>query len=563
MEGPEAFPTAPVSDRHWIQETGKIDQYAEAELTKSEDQSGSGSCLSVLSTLRTDYGMQLLIMISLCSHWCKGFCRSQYMQSIRYLLQSWMLSGSRLDTLASVIEMPWSLKPMVAICSDMFPIFGFRKLPYILVTSMFGIAGLCVACFISPDDSEVEVPVIGLFFATLSWMTCDILVEGVYSRRMRLHAESGPDLVVYISVGQQVTVLFSSLVSGFVIEHMDGVLSLTGAQWNISLCLIPTVLVLVPTFLNFIHETKVSAVQAMADRRVVYSSQKEVIALSLFTCFGSLVYVTVGVTCSDSQTAFLVALVVLFAVNFFCWFLFQPVVGRLVLFLAIASACNLSIGGPAHYFYTDTADKYPEGPHFDPWFLVTVCGFVGAIAGIAATLLFSLFKRATFRTVYVIFIILNALLTIPNSLVFARINVKWGISDYVFVGSDTALQAVTGMLYFMPGFLLLSRICPNKIESTMFAILASNTNLAQTITYPISGYLCEAFGIAPNGGPFESAQFANLWIANLVISGVKLVPLLFITLLPICRMTDAVVDGDASVTNNSPLRRFTLWWHKS
>ena len=531
----------------------KVEQN-DATCAKSDLPTDTGF-FSTMSALRRDYGLQLLIMISLSSHWCKGFCRSQYMQSIRYLLQAWNVSGPRIDSLTAIIEVPWSLKPMLALCSDLFPLFGYSKNPYIFLTTVLGIAGLCVACFISPESSvPAELPAGGLFLATFAWMTCDILVEGVYSRRMGEHVESGPSLVVFINVGQQIAVLISSLLSGFVLEHLDGFQGLSGAQWNLAFCIVPTSLVLLPVCFNYLGESKTSPA------RSILRTQKEVVALSFITCIGSLIFVTVGIVSVDStQPFFITALVVLLLVNFSSWFFLRPIIGRLVLFLAIASASNLSLGGAAHYFYTDPPSAYPEGPHFEPWFFVTVCGLAGAVASIAASLVFVFFKSVSFRKIYTVFILLNAALSLPNCLLFARVNLTWGISDYWFVASDTVVQSAMNVLYFIPGFLLLSRVCPNKIESTMFAILASNTNLAQTITYPISGYICEGFGIVPTGADNESSVFDNLWIANIVMAGIKLAPLACISLLPACRMTDAVVHSDDPVNTNSPLSRFIKW----
>jgi len=503
--------------------------------------------LKMMQKLSADYGVKLLIMISLCAHGMKGFCRLQYAQSARYLLQGSMVPGPRIDVYTSIMEVPWSMKPLIAICSDMFPICGYRKTPYIVITTVLGIAGLMLSACV--NTSYVQIG--GLFLANFCWMTCDILVEGMYSRRMAEHPDSGPDLVVFISLGQQLTNVISSVVSGAVLQGMDGFLGLSGSQWNLSLCLLPTVLILAPALLGFLGEERILAEDSKKQRRLTWKNQREIVFLSLLVGVGSLLFAVLGMAL-EMDANFACSLSIFFILNFFTWAFLTPLVGRLVLFLAIAAVSNLSMGGVSHYFYTDDEKAYPEGPHFEPWFFVTVCGLVGSAACVLALVIYSKFRSAKYHIVFIVLIVLNAILSLPNSILFSRLNVNLGIPDKVFVGSDTALQTAMASLLFAPGFLLLSRACPETLESSMFAILASNTNLAASIAGPVSAYACTLFGITPDGSLNESEKFDNMWILNLLMAGIKLVPLLFLFLLPNVGMTDSLPGVRDAVTRNSP-----------
>ena len=489
---------------------------------------------SIYKTLMRDYGFKFLLMISLTAHWGKGFGRAQCGQSVRYLLQSpWAVPGPQLDILTTVIELPWSMKPIIAIVSDMFPIFGFRKIPYILITGLLGAVGTCFAVFISPELSSVFLPVVGLFLTNLAWMTSDILVEGQYARRMMEKPESGPDLVVFIGVGQQVCVFLSSLISGFVIDTL-------GAQWNLLFCLIPTVFTCIVTALNFFNEPRITSQTLIAETRShILTKQPTVVFLSIVIGVASIMFAVTGIVTSNHYIQFGISIGIFLSTNLISWLCLNPLVGNLIVFLAIAGITNMSLAGPAHYFYTDSPAQYPEGPHFEPWFYVTVCGIVGALGSTVGCWVFSLFKNAKYISVFFWVILIGSIVGSINSVLFSRLNIRLGISDYAFVGSDTALASAITMLTFMPGFLLLSRVCPDKIESTTFAILASNTNFALSMASPISALISSAFGITPNGTVNESAKFDNLWIANLIMAGIRLVPLGFLWLLPrTTRMTD-------------------------
>jgi hypothetical protein len=215
----------------------------------------------------------------------------------------------------------------------------------------------------------------------------------------------------------------------------------------------------------------------------------------------------------------------------------------------------MSISGPAQYFYTDSESQYPEGPHFEPWFFVTVCGIVGALVAIIASCAFVYLKHAKYRSLYVAIIMMNAIMSAPNSILFSRLNVKWGISDYWFVTLDTAFQTGIQAMFYSPGLLLLSRVSPDQLESSMFAILAANTNLASTITGPISGFISQQFGITPDGSYNESHKFENMWKANILMSLIKLIPLAFVWLLPNIKLSEPLDNVRIDVSRDSPLNR--------
>ncbi|KAF4719267.1 hypothetical protein FOZ63_021788 [Perkinsus olseni] len=147
-----------------------------------------------------------------------------------------------------------------------------------------------------------------------------------------------------------------------------------------------------------------------------------------------------------------------------------------------------------------------------------------------------------------------------DPIVFSRLNLRIGIPDQVFVIGSTALVSAVSIIQFMPGFLILSHLCPKNMEATMFALLASLSNYSQNVTPPISGYISELLGVVPRGlpGVDESATFDNLWIVSLILIGISVTSLFFLWLIPNARMNERIfADGDdASATSGSPLERW-------
>jgi hypothetical protein len=515
-------------DSNWKSETEDISVHSLP--------SGNPKNSNLISRLRRQYGCRFLIFIYLSCCWCKGFCRSQLAQSIRYYLQSRNVSGPSIDLYSALVDSPWSMKPIFALMSDLFPIFGYRKIPYLLLGLVCGILGISIAGL--SNSGPLEISLVGLFLSSLSWMIADILTEGRYTHEITTNPECGPDLIVFITAGQQVCYFISSIVSGAILESMDGFLGLRGSQWNLLICLIPMVLLLFAISANYLGETPIRPQDARESRRSIWTNNRNIIFLSVIVGSASLIFAIFGICVWNIEINFALALFLWFLVNLACWFYLTPTVSKAVVFLSISSITNLSIGGPAHYFYTDTAEQYPEGPHFEPWFLVTVCGIIASVSAVFALLIFSKFKASFYKSVFMSLIAANVVSSCFSSIIYSRVDL--GVPDELLVVIDSVVQSVNSVLSSIPVVLLLSRLCTDRLESSSFAILASTTNLSQTLVGLISGYFCYKFGIEPSGRLNESEEFRNLWICNFIMSGIKLLPLLAVPLLPAVRMMDTI-----------------------
>eukprot|EP00662_Eupelagonemidae_sp_cell21_P021543 gene21543-32389_t len=73
------------------------------------------------------------------------------------------------------------------------------------------------------------------------------------------------------------------------------------------------------------------------------------------------------------------------------------------------------------------------------------------------------------------------------------------------------------MFTWLPGLLIISQLCPDGAEATMFALLGGAMNLGQTLAHE--------FGVAPDGSAGEGEQFRNLWIVSAIASVLPLAPL--------------------------------------
>ncbi|EEQ99449.1 hypothetical protein Pmar_PMAR008453, partial [Perkinsus marinus ATCC 50983] len=125
--------------------------------------------------------------------------------------------------------MPWAMKPWLGVVTDSFAIFGYHKLPYMMIVSVLGLAGTILAVSLNLVESNAPIATVGLFMANLQLMGYDLLAEATYSSRLPAVPKSGPALVSYVWVGNQLLGLIATLLVGFIVENADGVWGLGGA----------------------------------------------------------------------------------------------------------------------------------------------------------------------------------------------------------------------------------------------------------------------------------------------------------------------------------------------
>ena len=202
--------------------------------------------------------------------------------------------------------------------------------------------------------------------------------------------------------------------------------------------------------------------------------------------------------------------------------------------------CTISIESASFYFFTDTIDQYPNGPHFSPFFYVTIMGAVGAIFSLIGVYIYNKYmKNWKYRTLFTINNLIFMIVNLTNIIVYKRWNLTLGISDKLFVLGADAFQEVVAKWNWLPGIVILSQMCPDGVEATMYALLAGAQNFGSNLASYAGAYVLTLLKVQPNGSINEEHQFENLWIAALISSVLPCLPLILIPyLIPDCRQTD-------------------------
>lgn len=133
---------------------------------------------------------------------------------------------------------------------------------------------------------------------------------------------------------------------------------------------LPAALVLVPVSMGCLQEKRISSEDLTRIRRR-YFEQRETCFLCLMMFCGTLVIMCVVFLQRDPCINFAVALVTAMFILGACCVCLTPVVAKANAFSVLYTGFNASISGATFYFYTDSKDIYPAGPHFSDFFFNT------------------------------------------------------------------------------------------------------------------------------------------------------------------------------------------------
>lgn len=166
------------------------------------------------------------------------------------------------------------------------------------------------------------------------------------------------------------------------------------------------------------------------------------------------------------------------------------VVARANIFGFCMALLYINITGALAYFYVASPQCVQDAPHFSFTYYQTVGGIAGSFGGLLGAFAFQrLFITWTFRSAVLVTLGLYMVASLFDLIIVSRWNVAVGIPDKAtFLFGDSIVYPMAQMLNFMPMTILISRLCPKGMESTVFALLAGFANFGQTMSATV-GYM--------------------------------------------------------------------------
>jgi len=468
-----------------------------------------------------------------------------------YLLKAYHVPGPQMQIVSGIVKLPWALKPIIGLVSDVMPIGGYNKAPYMLVTSVLG-ALACVLIGLLPQQmlSITSIIVLGFFF-NLQVSTCDLLSEAKYAEKMQRSPTKGSSLLTYVWFGMNVAGFVATITSGTLIHQM-------GPKVLFIVAAVPAAFTIYPVMMGYMEETKLTPEQ-LSENRARYLQQKEACGLCVLMLISSIAVMGVGLISRDPLLNAAVAVAVGMAMLVAFSLVLSPVIAKFNAFSLIQTALSLSTGGASFYFYTDTPEQYPEGPHFSDFFYNSVLGTAGTVFSLLGIYTYQRYmSNWKYRDLLIVTNITLSAFSALDIMMYARLNKKIGVPDHMLVFGLSCIETVIAQWQWMPQVVILSYLCPKGMEATMYALLAGCHNMGGLIAGSCGALLLHVLGVSPKGEAGESAQFDNLWVAAALSTVLPLLAILILYwLIPDARQNEKIIGDFDDATTGSLWKRMT------
>jgi len=136
-----------------------------------------------------------------------------------------------------------------------------------------------------------------------------------------------------------------------------------------------------------------------------------------------------------------------------------------------------------------------HGPHFTPQVMGALQG-VGAVGLFFGVVVYNKYlTRLSYRRIFLLAQLAIALYNLSDYILVKRWNLSIGVPDIVFILGDDAFGVLVGRFFMMPMLVLSSKVCPDNLEGTLFAMLMALANFGSTVGEFFGATMTEMLGI--------------------------------------------------------------------
>ena len=346
-----------------------------------------------------------------------------------FLKDSLGLNPAEVATITGITFLPWIIKPVYGFISDGFPIFGYRRRPYIIISGILGAISWLVLAFIVDD---ILVAVVALLMASLSVAISDVIVDSLVVERAREESVAQAGSLQSLCWGvSALGGLITAYLSGWLIEvfGINGVFEITATF---------PLLVSLVAWLIVEEKSDIANLEGRKDL-IVAQTQQLWQAIKQKSIYLPVAFLFIWQATPTAESAF--------------------------------------------FFFTTNELG------FEPEFLGRV-RLVTSVASLVGVFIFQQFlKNVPFRKIFAWSIVISTLLGLTNLLLVTHANRLIGIDDRLFSLGDSLILTVMGQISWLPVLVLCARLCPKGVEATLFALLMSIWNLSLFVSSQISAVL--------------------------------------------------------------------------
>ncbi|KAF4351774.1 hypothetical protein F8388_008784 [Cannabis sativa] len=386
-------------------------------------------------------------------------------------------------------SIPWIMKPIWGLMTDVFPVKGYRRRPYFILAGVVGAISAAIVAIGGKLTAGVALScLIGLSAAVA---IADVTIDACIARNSIEIRSLASDLQSLCGFSSSAGALIGYSTSGFFVHHL-------GPQVSLGILAIPPALLVFLGFIIYEHRT--------TTRSSEENKSTEKLGLALRGMYKTIRF---------------------------------PQVWKPSLYMFLSLALSFSTHEGHFYWYTDPK----AGPAFSQEF-VGIIYAIGALASMVGVLIYHKnLKDYPFRSILFMAQLLYSVCGMLDLMFILRWNLALGIPDYLFVIMEECVSRIVSRIRWMPMIVLSSRLCPLGIEGTFFALLMCIDSLGSLTSKWGGGMVLHLFHVTRN-------DFTNLWLVVLIRNVLRFSTLALIFLVPKSGQSEAIIPSDL-LTNNS------------
>jgi len=414
----------------------------------------------------------------------------------------------------SFIHIPWAIKPIFGLFTDLVPILGYRRKSYLIICALTIIFCYTIITFFSV--SEVVLTLL-LFTKNLGTAFISVVAEAMLIEHCQLEKdieETSKDHVSYFQFSKHLGYLLSSYLSGLFVDVMN-------LRTIFFMCAVLPIFYIIAGFMyvevkdrkkvemnqSLIkenskeysvigqHNVSYNTIHLDPQREIVRESKEDILRnLSVIIEEENHVKkIHFESTLLDFWN-FITRKQILVPIIFIVFFMSTP-----------------SYYDPYFYFLTNVLK-----------IKATVLGqlsFLGSASMLIGIIVYKYWlKDCNFKIMIIVGTIFSALISLCSLLVILRINIKLGISDFWLLLFTSSFLSILGEFILMPILSLTCMLCPKNLEGTIFSVFTSALNLGRILAGLNGSVITSILHIS-------SKDYVNLPWLIVVASLFSLVPL--------------------------------------
>lgn len=500
------------------------------------------------------------------------------------------LDADRYAEVDGFTNIPWQIKSIYGILSDTLPIGTMHRSPYILIAATSGILSYPTIAILA-TSAGVGVVAVLLLGINYSMASPDVIIDASVAERCRDHPKYASDLQTLCWGSFGIGKIVSSATSGPLYERIGsrGLFGLTtftalamlppamnvwrrrgysahGASSSLSATTISddddggggdcTSGVGASTRVSWLAEKPEPIPRACGDFSPFLEAFRDktrgtLIRLSLVVCFCSICMGLVAMTVDDDMATLGTGLVISAAICTAVYTYERKIsvtLAKASVYIFIQGAIQPSTSVMYLWFKetdsncdTEAEAAYGKRPCFSASFyskMITV-SYVFFVIGTAMYNRY--FSTWSYRKIWTMTQIVLVGVNLLDLVWVLRWNVDVGIPDEVFFLGEELIGPLISRLNTMPLFILAAKLCPPKMEGTLFAMNMGLSNFGVVMGSYMGNGLLHALG------GVEGPEFRNLDALVVIRSFARLLPILLIPfLVPKGSPNDSGGEGSAT-----------------